>query len=92
MTIVVCPNCGHHFTRPFITEKRSGLGITFGPLGEIKCPQCGFKAGWGKFKNEKDVPPGTPVNQQEGAHFPDSNKEKRDEAKSLDETKYEDQQ
>ncbi len=87
-TIVVCPNCGHHFDRPFMTEKKSGLGLTFGPLGDIKCPSCGFKVGWSAFKKEKDVPassgsddfskksppPGSPAEEKE---------------KSLDDTKYE---
>ena len=89
-TIVVCPNCGFHFNRPFMTEKRSGLGFTFGPLGAIKCPHCGYKAGWGAFKNEKDVP------QASANQFPAGEKEttaqsqaEEDPSKKLDETKYE---
>lgn len=89
-TIVVCPNCGARFERPFITEKRSGMGITFGPLGAIKCPQCGYKAGWGAFKKEQDIPPGSlPTKKTPAASVQSTPEEER--KKSLDETKYEQQ-
>jgi hypothetical protein len=85
-TIIVCPNCGYHFDRPFLTEKRSGLGFTFGPLGAIKCSKCGYKAGWGAFKREKDVPAGTATTNKSESSPPSPEQEKE---KTLDETKYE---
>jgi hypothetical protein len=86
-TIVVCPQCGNHFDRPYMTEKRSGLGLTIGPLGAIKCPGCGFKAGWGTFKKEKDVPPGFGVGPSKPKTPPSNPEDEKD--KNLDETKYE---
>jgi len=68
-----------------MTEKRSGLGVTFGPLGAIKCPSCDYKAGWGSFKKEKDAPAsGVDYPAQSAPVNPEDEKEK-----SLDDTKYE---
>ena len=95
MVIIVCPNCGYHFKRPFLTEKRSGLGFSFGPLGHIKCPSCGFRGDWGKFKNEKDLPPNfVPASGKTSvtSATPKSAKEEEDDEqqeKTLDETIYE---
>jgi len=88
-TIVVCPNCGARFERPFITEKRSGLGFAFGPLGVIKCPQCGYKAGWSAFKKEQDLPAGTIPAKKVTSTTPLNPEEEKE--KSIDETKYEQQ-
>jgi len=87
-TIVVCPNCGHHFNRPFITEKRSGFGFSFGALGAIKCPQCGYKAGWEAFKKEKDVPPDYGVDHSK-PKAPSPGTPEQEKEKTLDETKFE---
>jgi len=86
-TIVVCPNCGHHFQRPLLTEKRSGVGFSLGPLGAIKCPSCGHKAGWEAFKKEKDVPPDFGVDLSKPKAPPSSPEDEKE--KALDETKYE---
>jgi uncharacterized Zn finger protein (UPF0148 family) len=88
---VVCPNCGHHFDRPFLTEKRSGLGFTFGPLGDIKCPSCGFKGHWRVFKKEKDVPSSSSTEGSKSKSFPPSGSSAEEKEKSLDDTKYEQQ-
>jgi len=86
---VVCPNCGYHFDRPFVTEKRSGLGFTFGPLGVIKCPSCGHKAGWGTYKKEKDVPESSTERSSSKLESSPPKSPAEDKEKSLDETKYE---
>lgn len=86
-TIVVCPNCGHHFDRPFMTEKKFGFGVTFGPLGDIKCPSCGHKAAWGAFKKEKDASPFVGEEGSSSGKTPPPNPAEEKE-KSLDETKY----
>jgi len=85
-TIVVCPNCGHGFQRPFVTEKRFGLGFSIGPLGAIKCPSCGYKAGWGAFKKEKDLPAASVENSSKPKSPPPTPAENRE--KSLEDTKY----
>jgi len=84
---VVCPNCGNHFDRPIITVKRSGLGFTIGPLGAIKCPNCGYKAGWGAFKREKDVPSG--VEYPAAKKMPSQSTPEEEKEKSLEDTKFE---
>jgi DNA-directed RNA polymerase subunit RPC12/RpoP len=86
-TVVVCPSCGHQFDRPFFTEKRSGLGFTFGALGDIKCPACGFKGHWGQFKKFSDLPPGSEILQKKKTPPPPSPEEEKE--KTLDDTKYE---
>lgn len=86
---IVCPNCGFHFDRPFLTEKRSGIGFTFGPLGAIKCPQCDYKAGWGAFKKEKDVPADFFAGENSPKTKTASASPAEEKEKSLDETKYE---
>ncbi len=70
-----------------MTEKRSGLGLTFGPLGAIKCPSCGYKAGWGAFKKEKDLPSSSMDGSSNAKSVTASPEEEKE--KSLDDTKYE---
>jgi len=94
--MIVCPSCGSHFGRPFFTERKLGYGVTFGPLGDIKCPSCGFKASWGKFKKVGDLPKGD-LGQESNSGSPtppspptvnQTGQTRDDLAKQLDETKY----
>ena len=50
-TMVKCPECGTEFRKPFFGEKRSGMGITFSAIGDLKCPNCGYKAHTSEFVN-----------------------------------------
>jgi len=87
-TIVVCPNCGNHFPRPFFTERRFGVGFSIGPMGAIKCPSCGYKAGWGVFKKEKDAPPSSGDFSSGKPSMPPPSNQVEEKEKSLEETKY----
>jgi len=71
-----------------MTEKRSGLGLTFGPLGAINCPSCGYKAGWGAFKKEKDVPPSSANVGPKKPTNPAPQNPTEQKEKSLEDTKY----
>jgi predicted RNA-binding Zn-ribbon protein involved in translation (DUF1610 family) len=46
---IQCPECGEIFKRPALSEKKSGLGFTFGSLGDYTCPKCGYRASTSSF-------------------------------------------
>jgi hypothetical protein len=94
-TVVVCPNCGYRFNRPFVSERQFGVGFSFAPLGMglLTCPSCKTKAQVFKFKKTEE-PPSPPVSTVPGDVTPGQTAtrtggdgEKKDD--SVDDSKYE---
>ncbi len=48
--LIECPECGHQFQRPVLSQKRSGVGFTIGALGNYTCPKCSYTGATSGFK------------------------------------------
>ncbi len=46
---VKCPECGKEFKKPLFGQKRSGVGFTLAVVGDLVCPECGYKGHTGLF-------------------------------------------
>jgi hypothetical protein len=90
-TVIECPRCGYRFNKPFFSQRRFGVGLSFSAIGGVlTCPKCKYSTGVRDFKKVTGPPSPEvrPGDQGQAEEAPKADGDAEPKGDSVDDSKY----